>query len=99
MTDDGDLTTYLVERYWPGVTEAGLAAALERASPSSGGPGGGHLRHVHSVLIPSEEVVFSLFEAHSAADVEEANRRAEAPFERVVEAVAVRLGTSGRAVR
>ena len=88
MTGGGGLNTYLVERYWPGVTEAALAQALERAIAGSGDK---RLYHVHSVLIPSEEVVFSVFQAASAADVESANRLADAPFERVVEAVAVGL--------
>lgn len=86
MIGGSGLNTYLVERYWPGVTEAVLVAALERATAVSSDK---VLRHVHSVLIPSEEVVFSVFEAASAADVESANRLADAPFERVVEAVAV----------
>ncbi len=86
MIEGSGLNTYLVERYWPGVTEAALAAALERATAGSSDK---VLRHVHSVLIPSEEVVFSVFEAASAADVENANWLADAPFERVVEAVAV----------
>ncbi len=81
MTGENGLNTYLVERYWPGVTEAALAAALERATAGSSGK---RLRHVHSVLVPSDEVVFSVFQAASAADVEDANQLAEAPFERVV---------------
>jgi hypothetical protein len=88
MTGERIFKTYLVERYWPGVTEAALAAALERATA---GGNDKRLRHVHSVLILSDEVVFSVFQAASAADVESANRLADAPFERVVEAVAVGL--------
>ena len=88
MTGGAGLNTYLVERYWPGVTEEALADALERATAGSSDK---RLCHVHSVLIPSEEVVFSVFQAASAADVESANRLADAPFERVIEAVAVGL--------
>ncbi len=80
------------------MTEAALAVALERTTAGSSDK---RLRHVHSVLIPSEEVVFSVFLAASAADVESANRLADAPFDRVVEAVAVGLaldpsGSPGR---
>jgi hypothetical protein len=92
MTEEPGLGTYLVERYWPGVTEEVLTAALERATS---GRGRGRLRHIHSVLVPSDEVVFSVFQAASAADVELANRLADAPFERVVEAVGLGLSPDG----
>ena len=85
------MQTYVVERYWPGVTQESLRAATRRLSRSAtettrhGSP----VRHVRSTLIPGEEYVVCVFEATSAGAVREVNQRADVPFERVVEAVEV----------
>jgi len=42
-----------------------------------------------SILIPGEEVVFSVYEAPSTAALQELNERAGIPFSRIVEAVVV----------
>ena len=85
MVSDGGLTTYVVERYWPGVTEELLADALARVTEASKRLHG-RLDHLESVLIPDEEFVFSVFAASSVDHVREANRMGHAPFERVVQA-------------
>jgi hypothetical protein len=89
---------YLVERYWPDVTEAGLAEAVEivtRASAEST-RGGRPVRHVQSVLAVPEEVVFSLFEACEAEAVDDVHVRSGVPFERIVEALVVPGGGGPR---
>jgi hypothetical protein len=73
--------TYLAERYWPGVTSDLLLEALHRGRlvmeqmRGEGTP----LRDITSILIPGEEVVFSVYEGPSAAEVRELNERAGIP--------------------
>jgi hypothetical protein len=45
--------------------------------------------HVISILIPAEEVVFSLYEGQSTAAVRQLNERADIPVSRIVAAIAV----------
>jgi hypothetical protein len=83
--------TYLVERYWPGVTSELLLEALNRGQSvmeqmrTEGTP----VRALTSILIPAEEVVFSIYEGPSAATVRQLNDRAGIPVSRIVEAVMV----------
>lgn len=86
--DDEHLDTFLVERYWPGVEvesmragEGRLRSVVERL-----GIEGNPVRYVRSLIVPAEGVVFSVFVGRSAADVAEANRQAEVPFDRIVRA-------------
>jgi hypothetical protein len=45
--------------------------------------------HLRSTLAEGEEAVFSFFRAGSTADVAEANRRGDVPFDRIVPVVEV----------
>lgn len=85
------MATYLVERYWPGVTSELLAEALNRGRRvmEQMGIEGTPIRDLGSALIPGEEVVFSLYEGPSAAIVRQLNERAAIPVSRIVEAIAV----------
>jgi hypothetical protein len=83
--------TYLVECYWPGVSEAQLLRVMGRA-----------LRReaiwtdvtwVDSVLVLADEIVLCVFEGPSEHAVEAATRRAGLPAERVIESV--RVATAG----
>jgi hypothetical protein len=47
------------------------------------------VRDVTSILIPAEEVVFSIYEGPSAAAIRQFNDRAGIPVSRIVEAIAV----------
>ena len=85
----GKARTFLVERYWPGITEVTFRAAhdrLRRAAETLRREGI-DVVHVRSTLAPGEEVVFSFFRAESTADVAEANRRGGVPFDRIVPVV------------
>jgi uncharacterized protein (UPF0248 family) len=81
---------YLVERYWPGVTNEMLLDALRRGRQmeqmrAEGVP----VHHVVSILIPGEEVVFSLYEGQSSAAVRVLNERADIPVSRIIAAITV----------
>ncbi len=85
------MPTYLVERYWPGVTSELLLEALNRGrrqiEQMSGE--GMCLSHITSILIPGEEVVFSLYHGPSATAVRQLNERAGIPTSRIVDAIEV----------
>jgi hypothetical protein len=83
--------TYLVERYWPGVTSELLLEALDcgRAVMEQMSAGGTRVCDIISVLIPAEEVVFSLYEGPSADAVLQLNERAGIRVSRIVEATVV----------
>jgi Nickel responsive protein SCO4226-like len=83
--------TYLVERYWPGVTSELLLEALSRGRRvmEEMRLEGTHVRAVSCTLIPSEEVVFSVYEGPSAAAVRRLNERAGILVSRIVEAITV----------
>lgn len=85
------MPTYLVERYWPGVTWELLVEALNRGRQvmKEMNGEGTILRDISCILIPSEEVVFSVYAGPSAALVLQFNERASIPVSRIVEAVAV----------
>jgi hypothetical protein len=83
--------TYLVERYWPGVTSELLLETLKRGRRvmDEMRVEGTHVRAVSCTLIPSEEVVFSVYEGPSAAAVRRLNERAGILVSRIVEAITV----------
>jgi hypothetical protein len=80
---------YLVERYWPGVTREALAAALDKSRRITEQmlAEGTSVQHVSSILLPGEEVVFSVYAGPSAEVVRQLNERAGIPTSRIVEAV------------
>lgn len=79
---------YLVERHLPGITGDQLKMAASRAKKTTSEmtAQGTPVRYLRSIFIPAEEKCFCLFDGPSPEAVEEANRRAQIPFERVVEA-------------
>ena len=83
------MPTYLVERYWPGVTSELLLQALirDRRAIEQMSCEGTCIRNVTCILIPGEEVVFSVYEGPSAAAVRQLNERAGIPVSRIVDAI------------
>jgi hypothetical protein len=84
--------TYLVERYWPGVTTGRLLEALARGRlvMEQMASEGTRIRDISCTLIPAEEVVFSVYEGPSEVAVRQLNERAAIPVSRIVEAITVR---------
>jgi hypothetical protein len=87
-SDEESLDTFLVERYWPGVTEEMLRSAVERLRRAVEGMVGEGIpiRYLRSTLVPEDESVFSLFAGGSIDDVAMVNRRSGVPFDRIVHA-------------
>jgi hypothetical protein len=90
--------TYLVERYWPGVTRAQILDALrrERDVIEAMSREGMRVRDVSCTLIPQEEVVFSVYDGPSATAIQQLNERAAFPISRIVEAITVAAGLDRR---
>lgn len=85
------MPTYLVERYWPGVTSELLLEALNRGQQvmEEMGGEGTPIRDISCTLIPGEEVVFSVYEGPSAEAIRQFNERAAIPVSRIVEAITI----------
>ena len=83
------MPTYLVERYWPGMTSELLLEALNkgRRMMEQMSAEGTPVRDIISILIPAEEVVFSVYEGQSAAAILQLNERSGIPVSRIVEAI------------
>lgn len=88
---DGLVKTFVVERYWPGVSveqaEAVIAreASLVEEMSAEGRP----IRVLHATLVEGDETMMSVVEALSRADVVELGERSGTPADRVVPAVAM----------
>ena len=88
--------TFLVERYWPDVDLATLRDALVRldATAAAMTVAGTRVVHVGSILMPADQVVFSLLVAADEAVVRAVNERSGLPFDRIAHAVTLlRPGT------
>lgn len=85
------MPTYLVERYWPGVTSELLLEALNRGRQvmEEMSAEGTLVSDLSSTLIPDEEVVFSVCQAPSADEVRQFNERAGIPVSRIVEVIVI----------
>jgi hypothetical protein len=83
------VTSFMAECFWPGVTEQHLSNAGSRARRAADAvnANGVLVRHTGSILVPADEIAFCLFEAASLDAASDLNRRAEIPFERILEIV------------
>ena len=78
------MPSYLVESYAADSPTA-VDEARERARRTA--ELGIGVRYVRTTFLPGDETILHLFEAPSAAALDEAGKRAALPFERIVEAV------------
>ena len=91
--DSPGTRTFLVERYWPGVDEAIARTVVDnlereaRAMTAEGTP----VEHVGSILMPSDQVVFSIIEAADEGVARRVNERANVPLDRIAAAVTLHL--------
>ena len=79
--------TYLVECFWPGVSEARVARAVRQLAVA--GTGGDAVSWVDSILVPDDEIVLCVFEGRSVEAVRASAGRAGLPAERIVTCVQV----------
>lgn len=96
------MTTFMVERYLPGVS-AGQAAAGELLAEQLAmrlRTEGGSVRHLRSLFVPQDEQCFVLFQATSAHALAETLERLGIAYERIAEVIdltAEDLTRAGRA--
>ncbi len=84
---------FLVERYWPDVDEAtvrSVVASLERAASAMTAEGT-NVKHIVSILMPGDQVIFSLIQAADETVARQLNARAAVPLDRIAAAVALGL--------
>lgn len=83
------MSTFVVERNLPGITPEQLQAAGVRAKTccEEMASEGTEIMWHRSFFFPRSEKTFCVFEAPTLGLVEEANRRAQIPFERIHESV------------
>jgi hypothetical protein len=78
---------YLVECFWPGVSEGRVARAVRQLTPA--GAGKDAVVWVDSILVPDDEIVLCIFEARSPEAVRASATRAGLPADRIVGCVQV----------
>jgi hypothetical protein len=83
-------STFLVERYWPGIDETQLRTAIRRLERSvrAARAEGRLVEHAGSILLPVDQVVLSIFRADEEATVRGVNESAGMPLDRVAEVTA-----------
>lgn len=101
MHQNGSATTgemtFLVEHYWPGVDEALLRAYLPRLDAAARvmTSEGRHVDHLGSLLVPADQVVFSIIRASSEAIAREVNERAHLPVDRIAAVTSIGFAFEG----
>jgi hypothetical protein len=85
----GPIATFLVERYWPGIDLDRLRDALPRleSTATAMSAAGSPVEHLGSILMPDDQVVFSLIAATDLSLVRELNERAGLPADRIAVAI------------
>jgi hypothetical protein len=96
MADRSGWHTYLVEHYWPGITEPEFRRSAEQVAAGAErlARAGEPIRFLHSTLVPEDEAAFCVLSAASAELVERAYAAAGITYERLVEAVESPGGSS-----
>jgi hypothetical protein len=86
----GATATFVVECYWPDITEERVREILSRVARSwvSGDPVES-VRSLGCILMPSDGMVLFLFRGPSEDLVRERSARAEVPFDRIVESIQI----------
>jgi hypothetical protein len=88
---------FVVERYLPGLTRSDILVALERLQAvGDDASDTAAVRYLGSTIVLEDEACYCQFEGPSENAIAEANRRAHAPFDRIVSAVAVHPGSRKR---
>ena len=85
---------FLVERYWPGVDESAARAGLSGLERAARGmtQEGVTVEHLGSILMPADQVVFSLISAADETAARQVNERANVPVDRIATAISPSSG-------
>jgi Nickel responsive protein SCO4226-like len=90
VSGGGEAKSYLVECYWPDVSEQKVSAAASRTREAAHGlrSQGRELRFLGLIFVPADETVFCLFDGDEA-DVRAVSEQAGIPFARVLESLRI----------
>lgn len=82
------MRTFVVERYWPGISIAEAESLLEReaAAAQAMRDEGRFIQVLRSTLVEADETLLSIVEAESEPDVVELGARTGRPADRIVAA-------------
>jgi hypothetical protein len=84
--------TYVVECYWPEITEELVRVTFGRiASAARRGSNAERVKLLGCILMPSDGMVLFLFRAATAGLVKEQSWLSEVPFDRIVESIQIGL--------
>jgi hypothetical protein len=91
------MPTFVVECYWPAITEEQVRHALALLGPAKNAAGTREsIGHLGCILLPSDGMAIFLFRAPSALRLSQTAQQAGLPFDRIVESIHVGFGeTSG----
>jgi hypothetical protein len=83
------MSTYIAERYLPGITQEQLLDAARRAKLATAEmtTAGTPVTYLRSTFLPGDQTCYCLFEGPSEQAVRDANNKAEIPYERIIPAV------------
>ncbi len=82
------MDTFVVECYWPGLSEDEALAVLSHvADLAAGASSGDSARSLGCILLPSDGMAMFLFCAPNEAVVREIGRRALVPFDRIIRSI------------
>jgi hypothetical protein len=85
--------TYLLECFWPGVSESQLSEIVTRAAGrTDNGSNGDRIRYLDSILVPTDEIVLCVVSGPSAEAVRAHAERAGLRCDRVIESVQIQGG-------
>lgn len=83
------MSTYIAERYLPGITQEQLLDAARRAKLAAAEmtTAGTPVTYLRSTFLPGDQTCYCLFEGPSEQAVRDANNKAEIPYERIIPAL------------
>lgn len=90
------MSSFLVERYLPGLSESALRAGLERVQAAclELSQTGTQISYRGSIFLPDEESCFCRFDGEGPEAVAEVNHRGQVPFARITPGVDMEPGQS-----
>jgi hypothetical protein len=88
--EGGATGTFVVECYWPEITEEQVKEALSRVVPASGA--GDPVQSLGCIFVPTDGMVLFLFRGPTKDRIRDRSESAEVPFDRIVESIHIGLG-------
>ena len=89
------MATYIVECYWPDITEELVRTTFTRIASAARREPIAETQALGCILVPSDGMVLFLFRAPDEGWVKEQSRLADVPFDRIVESIQIGLEPAG----